>query len=92
MPDWMDEAKNLADDHSDIVDKGLDQATQDVENKTGGKFDSQIQGAEQQAEGDMGTGQQGQQDQGQGQYDQGQQDQGQGQYDQGQQDQQGGNW
>ena len=77
MPDWMDEAKNLADDHSDIVDKGLDQATQDVENKTGGKFDSQIQGAEQHAEGELGTGQQGQQDQGQGQYDQGQQDQGQ---------------
>jgi hypothetical protein len=88
MPDWMDEAKNLADDHSDIVDKGLDQATQDVENKTGGKFDSQIQGAEQQAEGYMGTDQQGQQDQ--GQQDQGQQDQG--QQDQGQQDQQGGNW
>jgi hypothetical protein len=80
MPDWMDEAKNLADDHSDIVDKGLDQATQEVENKTGGKFDSQIQGAEQQAEGYMGMNQQGQQDQGQqdqGQYDQGQQDQGQ---------------
>jgi hypothetical protein len=72
----MDEAKNLADDHSDIVDKGLDQATQDVENKTGGKFDSQIQGAEQQAEGYMGMDQQGQQDQ--GQQDQGQQDQGQG--------------
>jgi antitoxin protein of toxin-antitoxin system len=88
MPDWMDEAKNLADDHSDIVDKGLDQATQDVENKTGGKFDSQIQGAEQQAEGYMGTGQQGQQ----GQQDQGQGQQDQSQQDQGQQDQQGGNW
>lgn len=80
MPDWMDEAKNLADDHSDIVDKGLDQATQDVDTKTGGKFDSEIQGAEQHAEGALGTDQQGQQ---------GQQDQ-QGQ--QGQQDQQGGNW
>ncbi len=92
MPDWMDEAKNLADDHSDIVDKGLDQATQDVENKTGGKFDSQIQGAEQQAEGHMGIDQQGQGQQGQqdqGQQDQGQQDQ---PADQGQQDQQGGNW
>jgi hypothetical protein len=92
MPDWMDEAKNLADDHSDTVDKGLDQATQDVENKTGGKFDSQIQGAEQQAEGDMGTGQQGQQDQGQGQQGQGQGQYDQGQQNQGQQDQQGGNW
>jgi MT0933-like antitoxin protein len=63
MPDFMDEAKNLADQHSDIVDKGMDQATQDVVNKTGGKFDSQIQGAEQQAEGYMGTDQQGQQGQ-----------------------------
>jgi hypothetical protein len=59
MPDFMDEAKNLADEHSDIADKGLDEATQDVENKTGGKFDSQIQGAEQQAEGYLGTDQQG---------------------------------
>jgi len=63
MPDFMDEAKNLADQHSDVVDKGMDQATQDVENKTGGKFDSQIQGAEQQAEGYAGTDQQGQQGQ-----------------------------
>jgi len=61
MPDFMDEAKNLADQHSDMVDKGMDQATQEVENKTGGKFDSQIQGAEQQAEVYMGTDQQGQQ-------------------------------
>jgi MT0933-like antitoxin protein len=63
MPDFMDEAKNLADQHSDIVDKGMDQATQDLENKTGGKFDSEIQGGEQQAEGFMGTDQQGQQGQ-----------------------------
>jgi hypothetical protein len=59
MPDFTDEAKNLADQHSDVVDKGMDQATQDVENKTGGKFDSQIQGGEQQAEGYLGTDQQG---------------------------------
>ena len=63
MPDFMDEAKNMADQHSDVVDKGMDQATQEVENKTGGKFDSEIQSGEQQAEGFMGTGQQGQQDQ-----------------------------
>ena len=60
MPDFMDEAKNLADQHSDVVDKGMDQATQDVENKTGGKFDSEIQGGEKQAEGFIGTDQQGQ--------------------------------
>jgi len=61
MPDFMDEAKKLADEHPDMVNKEMDQATQEVENKTGGKFDSQIQGAEQQAEGYMGTDQQGQQ-------------------------------
>ena len=63
MPDFMDEAKNLASEHSDVVDKGLDQAEQEAENKTGGKFDSQIEGAEQQAEGFLGSDQQGQQGQ-----------------------------
>ena len=61
MPDFMDEAKDLASDHSDVVDKGLDQAEQEAENKTGGKFDSEIQGGEQQAEGFLGTDQQGNQ-------------------------------
>jgi MT0933-like antitoxin protein len=61
MPDFMDEAKNLASEHSDVVDKGLDQAEQEAENKTGGKFDSEIQEGEQQAENFLGTDQQGQQ-------------------------------
>jgi hypothetical protein len=61
MSDFMDEAKNLAGEHADIVDKGLDQAEQEAENKTGGKFDSQIEGAENQAEGFLGTDQQGNQ-------------------------------
>jgi hypothetical protein len=61
MPDFMDEAKNLADQHSDVVDKGLDQVEQEAENKTGGKFDSEIQSGEQQAEGFLGTDQQGNQ-------------------------------
>jgi hypothetical protein len=61
MPDFMDEAKNLAGEHADVVDKGLDQAEQEAENKTGGKFDSQIEGAENQAEGFLGTDQQGNQ-------------------------------
>ena len=61
MPDFMDEAKNLASEHSDIVDKGLDQAEQEAENKTGGRFDSEIQSGDQQAEGFLGTDQQGQQ-------------------------------
>jgi len=61
MSDFMDEAKNLADEHPDIADKGLNEAEQFAENKTGGQFDSEIQGAEQQAEGFLGTDQQGQQ-------------------------------
>jgi hypothetical protein len=61
MPDFMDEAKNLADDHSDMVDKGLDQAEQEADNKTGGKFDSEIQDADKQAEGFLGTDNQGSQ-------------------------------
>jgi hypothetical protein len=63
MPDFMDEAKNLADKDPGMVDKGLGEAEQDAENKTGGKFDSEIQGADQQAENFMGTDQQGNQNQ-----------------------------
>ena len=61
MSDFMDEAKNLADEHPDIADKGLNEAEQFADNKTGGQFDSEIQGGEQQAEGFLGTDQQGQQ-------------------------------
>jgi hypothetical protein len=61
MPDFMDEAKDLADKDPGMVDKGLNEAEQDAENKTGGKFDSEIQGADQQAEGFLGTDQQGNQ-------------------------------
>jgi hypothetical protein len=61
MPDWMDEAKNLASEHSDVVDKGLDQVEQEAENKTGGRFDSQLQEGEQQAEGFLGVDNQGNQ-------------------------------
>jgi hypothetical protein len=55
MSDFMDEAKKLADEHSDVVDSGLDQATQFAEQKTGGQFDSQIQAGEQQAEDYLGV-------------------------------------
>jgi hypothetical protein len=61
MSEFMDEAKNLASEHPDMADKGLDEAEQFAENKTGGQFDSEIQGADQQAENFLGTDQQGQQ-------------------------------
>ena len=59
MPDFMDEAKNLASEHSEVVDKGLDQAEQFAEDKTGGKFNSQIEGGENQVEGFLGMDNQG---------------------------------
>jgi hypothetical protein len=31
MPDWMDEAKNLASEHSDIADEGFDKAEEFAE-------------------------------------------------------------
>ncbi len=59
MPDFMDEAKNLASEHSDLVDKGLDQAEHFASDKTGGKFDSQLEAGENQAEGFLGVDNQG---------------------------------
>ena len=61
MSDFMDEAKNLAGEHADIVDKGLNEAEQFADNKTGGQFDSEIQAGEQQAEGFLGVDDQGNQ-------------------------------
>ena len=63
MSEFMDEAKKHAVEPPDNANKGLDDADQFADNKTGGRFDSQIQGAEQQAEGYLGTDQQGQQGQ-----------------------------
>jgi MT0933-like antitoxin protein len=73
VSEFMDDAKKLASEHSDVADKGFDEAAQMADEKTGGKFDSQIQSGEQQAESALGV-----QDQDQGQQDQGQQDQNQG--------------
>jgi len=61
MSDFMDEAKSLADKDPSLVNKGLGEVEQEAENKTGGRFDSEIQSGEQQAEGFLGTDQQGQQ-------------------------------
>jgi MT0933-like antitoxin protein len=69
MSEFMDDAKKLASEHSDVADKGLDEATQFADQKTGGKFDSQIQAGEQQAENALGVQDQ---DQNQNQQDQNQ--------------------
>ena len=69
MSEFMDEAKKLASEHSDLADQGLDQAAQVAGEKTGGRFDSQIQEGEQKVEGYLGVQDQdaqGNQDSGQG--------------------------
>jgi MT0933-like antitoxin protein len=74
VSEFMDEAKKLASEHSDVADQGFDQAAQMADEKTGGKFDSQIQAGEQQAESYLGVQDQ---DQDQQNQDQNQQNQGQ---------------
>ncbi len=54
MPDFLEEAKKLASEHSDLVDKGLDQAANVAKNKTGGKFDGHIDDAQDKLEGFLG--------------------------------------
>jgi len=66
MPDFSemeDEAKKLASEHPDIANKGIEEAGQAADDKTGSRFGSQIEQSEQKAEGFMGTDQQGGQDQ-----------------------------
>jgi MT0933-like antitoxin protein len=54
MSEFMHEAEQMASEHPDVVDKGVQEAGQMAEDKTGGKFDSEIQGAEQQVEEHLG--------------------------------------
>ena len=42
MGGFMDKAKDLADQHDDQVDQGLDKAADFADQKTGGKYDQQI--------------------------------------------------
>ena len=46
MSDFMDRAKKLASEHSEQADEGLDKAAEMAGEKTGGKYDSQIQAGE----------------------------------------------
>ncbi len=65
MPDFSemaDEAKKLAGEHPDIANKGIEQAGQAADEKTGWRFGSQIDQAEQKTEGFLGTDSQGGQD------------------------------
>jgi hypothetical protein len=55
MPDFMDEAKKLASEHSDLTDKGLDEAVKEAEERTGNKYNNQIEGGEEKLEGYLGV-------------------------------------
>jgi len=50
MSEFMDDAKKLASEHQDVADEGLDKAAEFADDKSGGKYDSQIEGAENKAE------------------------------------------
>jgi hypothetical protein len=87
VPDFSefeDKAKQLASEHPDQVDEGLQHAGEFADQRTGGRFGDEIQQGEQRAEEYLGTSGQGGQDQGQGGQDQYGQDQDQGGQDQGQ--------
>jgi hypothetical protein len=55
MSEFMDDAKKLASEHQDVADEGLDKAAQFAGEKSGGKYDSQTEGAEQKAEDYLGV-------------------------------------
>jgi MT0933-like antitoxin protein len=42
MGDFMDRAKDFADEHDDQVDKGLERAGDEVDERTGGKYGDKI--------------------------------------------------
>lgn len=60
----LDKAKHLAGMHPDQVNKGVDQAEHIADEKTGGKYGSQIQEAGDRAEDFLGTQGKGAPDQG----------------------------
>jgi hypothetical protein len=61
--DFADEAKKLASEHPDTADKVIEQAGQVADEKTGGRFSSQIDEGEERARQFLGTDSQDSQDQ-----------------------------
>jgi hypothetical protein len=55
MSEFMDDAKKLASEHQDVADEGLDKAAQFADDKSGGKYGSQVEGAQQKAEDHLGV-------------------------------------
>jgi antitoxin protein of toxin-antitoxin system len=50
----LEQAKKLASEHEDLVDKGLDKANEMADEKTGGRFGDQIDTAQDKVEGFLG--------------------------------------
>ena len=66
MPDFgdmADKAKDFVGDHDKQSDEALDKASEFVDDKTGNKYDSQIQSGEDKAENYLGVEDQDQQNQ-----------------------------
>jgi hypothetical protein len=54
MPDFLEQARKLASEHEDLVDKGLDKANEMAKEKSGGRFDDQIDTVQDKLEGFLG--------------------------------------
>ncbi|MDY7089033.1 MAG: antitoxin [Actinomycetota bacterium] len=52
----MDKAKDFADKHDDQVDKGIEKAGDQVDQRTGGKYTSQVDRAQDEAQKRTGAG------------------------------------
>jgi hypothetical protein len=55
MSEFMDNAKKLAGEHQDAADEGFDKAADFASEKSGGKYDSQVEGGERKAEDFLGV-------------------------------------
>jgi hypothetical protein len=55
MSNFFDEAKKLASEHSDLTDKGLDEAVKQAEERSGNRYDHQIEEGEERLEGFLGV-------------------------------------
>ena len=60
---FADKAKGYADQHPDKVEQGIDRGGDAVDDRTGSKYEGQVDQAQEKAGGFLGTDEQGQQDQ-----------------------------
>jgi hypothetical protein len=60
MSDFMDKAKTLADEHDDKIDKGLERAGDEADERTGGKYGDKIDKGVDEAQERTGEGDQAQ--------------------------------